>query len=224
MKIVIAAAALFLTSCSPKSDVCVIVGGDELKRLTIPVAFGAPGEVAVSVKIPGKFLCQSEGEKRESLRPLNYLTGQPVDKAGNDDRDVISIRMRPWPSGRGEDMDGFRFWSRFEEIGERRFGLSYRPMKVASRPPELWKRAYFKPDVSGRYFHITCIPPIAPGSIGAPKYCKMTLLLGAEKVARREWGGQVDVAFAEDRLSDWPEIEERVKNLFEPTMRVGLLK
>ena len=95
-----------------------------------------------------------------------------------------------------------------------RFGLSYRPQPVPSRPEDLWKRIYMKPGVSGEEFYISCIPPMSPGAIDPPTSCTMNLRLAPKQIGTRRAGLILKASVPAARLEDWRQIEATVVRLF----------
>lgn len=188
--------------------------------VSIPKEKSDQESVQLTLRLPEKYLVLLEGAEHKVLRPLNYRTGEPVKELDTDNPDEVSIWIRPKPLNRGEEFEVFKKWRRYDDIGQTEHGLSYRPQQVPTRPPELWKRAYFKSGVSGDDFYISCIPPISPGAIEAPSACAMHLMLGSTDINGREWGAYVRITFLVERLSDWEVIESRVVELLEPNLIV----
>lgn len=146
------------------------------------------------------------------LRPIDYTTQTPADDAS---ADLPHLTIVAAVSPRYFADSGLeQFHDRFDDIGEMRFGLSYRPQPVPSRPEDLWKRIYVKPGVSGEDFLISCIPPMSPGAIDPPTECTMELMLAPKQIGSRRAGLSLKASVPAARLEDWRQIEETVVQLF----------
>ena len=166
--------------------------------------------IQLAVPIECRFI--SNGALPSGLHWLNYRTGLPAPDGSGDDADLIRLDLRAGPYMK--DPEVFRQWQAFDEIGRTRFGLSYRPQIVPTRPEDHWRVGYFKPGVSGEDFHIRCSPETPGFSVAPQKWCRMEISLNSTEIGDRMWSAQVGALFRVERMDDWPEIEKRLRNLF----------
>jgi len=185
-------------------------------------------QLQVRLTLPSPYIYnrdEAEGERGLIFKPLAFGTMQPNQGANEASKGVVTYNLSGYLYEIGDIP---QLNERFQDTGLKRFGLSYRPDPVPSRPEELWKRVYMKPGVSGEDFLITCIPPIGPGSIIPPITCTMTFLVaqqevfsmygGSQQLRPRRAGVQIRVNLAVEDLENWQEIEQALRKLLLPKL------
>lgn len=147
-----------------------------------------------------------------TFRRVDYLTGEPSSDRSSESPNLVTFRISVRPYDPSSPL--YRVWQRFPDIGQMRYGLSYQPLVVQSRPETHWDAGYFKPDVSGDDFHIRCRPE-TPGFSTAPqKWCMMALSVNPTEFDGRMWAVRVETTFRVERLTDWQAIERRTLELY----------
>ncbi len=182
------------------------------------------GEVRLTVEMPIRFLEQQDGYLSGRYLPQNLRTGEVLPPTAHSHPDAIFFRVRRSPIDLDDEF--FQHWERYYSVpaeGERH-GLIYRPIRAGRRPEFLLKRGYFKPNTRGDYFHISCLPPIGPGSIAPPDNCGMEFLLAPTHFGDRMWGARVFVVFPAEHLADWKLIEQRARDLFENRVTLSIIE
>jgi hypothetical protein len=185
-------------------------------------------ELQVRLTLPSRYIYNRgghEGERGLIFKPLDLGKMQPVQGAPEARKGVVTYALSGYLYEFGDIP---QLHERYQETGLKLFGLSYQPNPVLSRPEELWKRVYVKPGASGEDFLITCIPPIGPGSIIAPKTCTMTFLVaqrevlvlygGSQQLRPRRAGVQIRVNLAAEDLQNWQQIELGSRKLLVPKL------
>lgn len=180
--------------------------------LVLPKVEQHDDDVQLTITLPCRYL-RDEYDYAWSLRSVNYKTDDVSDGAPptvGPDFIRFNVREKPYPTA--ESL--FRPWQAYELNGEERYGLSYAPQVVPSRPETHWKVGYFKPGVSGDDFHIRCSPEAEGFEIKPQKWCAMVMMLNPTEVHGRPWAASVLVTFNVERLEDWQEIEAKTRDIF----------
>lgn len=211
---------LFAASCSAKDGQSGSPGkADEEASFNIPATRNYSDTLQVQVTLPSRYLWAADSEKGRrgmSFKPIDYHTLEPVDAHEPGAVGVSTYRIVP--RYRVGDSGIMQSYERYPDIGELRFGLSYRPAPVPGRPEALWKRNYLKPGVSGEEFYIGCTPPIGPGSIIEPTECGMTMMLHRREMNGRPAGIIVNASVPASKIEDWKLIEAAMRKLVEPNV------
>ena len=218
--IVVLGWTLFAASCSAKDGQSSSSGkADEDASFNIPETRNYSDTLQVRVTLPSRYIWAAGTEEARgglTFKPIDYRTLEPVDSHSPGAVGVTTYRVtstyRVGDSGIMQDYD------RYLDIGEMRFGLSYRPDPVPDRPEPLWKRNYLKSGVSGEQFSIGCVPPIGPGSIIEPTECGMTLMFHEAVMNGRAAGIVVNASVPASRIEDWKLIEAAMRKLVEPNV------
>lgn len=188
-------------------------------EVLIPKSRDYSDPLKLKVTLPSRYIWAADSEEgRRGLifRPIDYRTLEPVD---DHPQGVIGIATYFVGSRyRVGDSPIRPVYERYPDIGEMRFGLSYRPDPVPGRPESLWKRYYFKPGVSGEEFSIGCLPPIGPGSIIEPTVCGMTLMFPMPERNGRPAGIFVNASLPASRIEDWRLVEAAMRKLVAPNV------
>ena len=173
----------------------------------------------IRVALPKQYIWAAgsdEARRGSTFKPIDYHTLEPVDVHEPGAVGVTTYRV--FPRYRVGDSGIMQSYERYPDIGETRFGLSYRPDPVPGRPEALWKRNFLKPGVSGEEFYIGCTPPIGPGSMIEPTDCGMTMMFHPTEVNGRPAGIMVNASVPASKIEDWETIEAAIRNLVEPNV------
>lgn len=201
--------------CSVNSNLSACTGSS-IKVIEIPSDKEHDSDLQIRVKVAKKYLPSAEIDTSSEINflPLDALTFEPVPTSDElDEARTITFTLAPRYIDHG--FPSSIYVDRFEDIGLKRFGLSYRPMPVEGRPEELWKRVYTKLGVPNQEFSIACTPPIAPGSISAPKSCAMMIILKKSTWNDRPVGVIATAYLPVERLSEWEDVEAAIRAIFE---------
>lgn len=188
-------------------------------ELLIPKSRSYSDALQIKVVLPSQYiwaLGSEEARRGLTFKPIDYRTLEPVDS--HDPGAVGITTYRVTSTYRVGDSGIMQDYDRYPDIGEIRFGLSYRPDPVPGRPESLWKRNYLKSGVSGEQFSIGCVPPIGPGSIIEPTECGMTLMFHEAVMNGRPAGIIVNASVPASRIEDWELIEAAMRKLVEPNV------
>ncbi|MCK0099813.1 hypothetical protein MWU38_10495 [Qipengyuania sp. S6317L1] len=183
--------------------------------LRLPEMKEYESDVQLTITLPCRYI-RDQYRYSRSFRAVNYKTGKVSDALLSEgDRDFVWFTVRDWAYP--EEQILFQHWQAYEPNGEERHGLLYAPQIVPSRPENRWRIGFFKPDVSGREFHIWC-PPEADGFAILPQeWCTMRIMLNPTEVRGRRRAVRVNATFRIERLDDWKEIEGLALEIFANT-------
>ena len=210
---------------SSQSDIVVSEGQEGSQKMNntttvlIPKRQKYNDTLQIGVTLPSQYIWapgSDEARRGMSFKPINYHTLEPVDTHEPGAVGVSTYRIVP--RYRVGDSGIMQSYERYPDIGELRFGLSYRPAPVPGRPEALWKRNYLKPGVPGEEFYIGCTPPIGPGSIIEPTECGMTIMFHPTEMYGRPAGIRVNASVPASKLEDWELIEAAMRKLIEPNV------
>lgn len=212
--------ALFASSCnSSDGQSSLAIEAEKDAVLHIPATRSYPDTLQIKIALPSQYIwAEGSDEARRGLRfkPIDYRTLEPVD--AHDPGAVGITTYQITSTYRVGDSGIMQDYERYPDIGETRFGLSYRPDPVPGRPEELWKRNYLKPGISGEEFYIGCVPPIGSGSIIEPTECGMTMMLGRREMNGRPVAIMVNASIPASKMEDWKLIEAAMRKLIEPNV------
>ena len=195
------------------------LSADEEAVFTIPATRNYADTLQIRLALPNQYIWAAgsdEAQRGSKFKPIDYHTLEPVDVHEPGAAGISTYNV--FPRYRGGDSGIMQPYERYPDIGETRFGLSYRPAPVPGRPEALWKRNYLKPGVSGEEFYIGCTPPIGPGSIIEPTECGMTIMLHRTEMNGRPAGIIVNASVPATKIGDWKLIEAAVRKLVEPNV------
>jgi hypothetical protein len=189
------------------------------RSVLVPEVRGYNDTLQVKVTLEEKFLWSPDSdEARRGLvfKPIDYRTLMPTDRHGPGVVGITTYTIVPrYLSGESGILQEY---DRYPDIGETRFGLSYRPDAVPGRPEELWKRNYLRRGIPGEEFYIGCTPPVGPGSIVQPTECGMTIMLSSKEVTGRRAGIMVIASVPAAKIEDWVQVEAAIRTLLGPNV------